>query len=217
MELAAQVQQLIAVLPTLPESKISFACSLINQYSRKRYLSEAQIPWVGKLVAIARGDVPQVQTVGDFTGVVSLFRSASAKLKFPKIRIQVDGAPVVLSVAGERSKAPGSINIAGEGSWNNREWYGRVSPEGRFDPSRTITAEFSRALIPVLNELSSDPIAAVQRYGRLTGHCMFCGLQLTDARSKAAGFGETCSQHWGLHEAWKRAAVNGPVPVAGVL
>lgn len=217
MELATQIQELTAVLPGLPASKMEFASSLISQYWRKRELSPAQLPWVGKLIAIAKGETPPAQTVGDFAGVIALFRAAQSKLKYPKIRIQVDGRGIVLSVAGERSKAPGSINVAGEGSWDNREWYGRVSPDGRFDPSRSITPEFSGALIPVLQELSSNPIAAVQRYGRLTGNCMFCGLTLSDPRSKAAGFGETCSQHWGLHEAWKTAVSRGPVPVTGVI
>lgn len=219
MELATQVSELMAVLPKLPASKIEFACSLVSQFNRRKCLSPAQEPWIGKLLAIAQGTAlaPQTLAVGNFAGVISLFRAASLKLKYPKIRIQVDGTPIVLSLAGERSKAPGSINLAGEGGWNDRAWYGRVSPQGTFDPSRSITPEFSAQLIPVLQELSNDPFATVQKYGRLTGHCMFCGLTLTDARSKVTGCGETCASHWGLSAQWKQALKNCPVPLTGTL
>jgi hypothetical protein len=223
MELAAQITTLTANLSNLPNSKIAFAVSLIGQYAKKRTLSDRQIPYVAELVKLATGQVPAAKTtdVGDFGGIVNLFKQAGTKLKYPKIRLQVPGSgliirTVILSVAGAQSKAPGSINVAGEGSWGNRDWYGRVSPEGQFDRARATTDEFAAALIPVLQELSSDPIAAVQRYGKLTGHCMFCGTELSDARSKAAGFGPVCADKWNLGDQWKQAAKLGPVPVAAV-
>lgn len=207
--LAQQVQELIINLPKLPVSKLSFATSLINQFSRKGSLSEKQIPYVSELVALAKGEAPakpQTTNVGDLSGLIVLFKTAGGKLKWPKVRLSITGKPVVLSIAGERSKAPGSINIAGEGGWGNRDWYGRVSPEGKFDPSRSLTAEFAAELTPVLEQLATDPIKAVQAYGKLTGQCMFCSLPLTDERSTAAGFGETCAKNWGLHAQWKQAA-----------
>lgn len=216
-DLAAQVQALLANLPTLPADKLSFATSLINQFESKRklfpngqYLSDNQIPHVTKLLALATGQPLPSRTaaVGDFGGVIALFKTAGANLKHPKIRLQVDGVGIALSVAGEKSKAPGSINVAGEGRWSpERPWYGRVSPEGVFDPARSLTPAFASALIPVLQELATDPVAAVQRYGRLTGHCMFCAKPLTseDGRSQAAGFGEKCAKNYGLHEQWKQA------------
>jgi hypothetical protein len=208
MELALQIQELTDHLPNLPYHRLGFASSLINQFSRKGQLSPNQTPWIAKLIAIAKGDAaqPAPVTVGDFAGVVSLFKTAAVKLKWPKIRLQVDGLPVVLSLAGERSKAPGSVNVAGEGGFGDRAWYGRVSPEGTFDPSRSLTPEFAAALVPVLQELAGDPLAAVKRYGTLTGSCMFCAKPLTDERSKAAGCGETCAKNYGLHDAWKQAA-----------
>jgi hypothetical protein len=208
-DLAAQVQELITNLPKLPTGKLSFATSLINQFTRKGALSVKQIPYVTELVALAKGQTlarPAQTNVGDLSGLIALFKTAGGKLKWPKVRLSINGTPVVLSVAGERSKAPGSINVAGDGGWSDRAWYGRISPEGVFDPSRSLTPEFGAALIPVLQQLATDPIVAVQQYGKLTGQCMFCGLPLTDERSTAAGFGETCAKNWGLRAEWKRAA-----------
>jgi len=210
MELALQIQELTAHLPSLPYHRLGFATSLINQFSRFGHLSEKQAPWVDKLLAVAKGEEPPQPeriAVGDLTGLIDLFKTAGAKLKFPKIRLQVDGKAVVLSVAGSKSKAPGSVNVAGAGGWSDREWYGRVSPEGQFDPSRSLPPAFASALIPVLRELARDPIASVKRYGTLTGSCMFCGLTLSgeDGRSKAAGMGEKCAKNYGLHDYWKAA------------
>jgi len=207
-QLDALIQDLISNLPKLPAQKLPFATSLLNQYSRKGTLSDKQAPYVAELVALATGQpLPsRSANVGDFAGVVALFKTASAKLKFPKIRLYVNGIGILLTLAGERSKAPGSVNVAGEGRWEDRAWYGRVSPEGTFDPSRTLTPDLSAALVPLLQELATDPLAAVQRYGKLTGHCMFCQKELTDERSKAAGFGEVCAKNYGLHEQWKQAA-----------
>jgi hypothetical protein len=195
---------------------LTFASNLINQFNRKGTLSDKAAPWVAKLIARAKGETPAPANVGNLSGLLDLFKTAGGKLKFPKIRLQVNGKGIVLSVAGERSKAPGSINIAGDGAWTERPWYGRVSPEGVFDPARSVDAAFAEAIAALLEELSSNPLAAVQRYGRLTGCCMFCGDSLgprnggpdtpTTRRSLAAGFGETCAKNYGLHAEWKQAA-----------
>jgi Family of unknown function (DUF6011) len=208
MELAVAVQELVTYLPNLPIDKLDFATSLINQFSRKGALSPKQAPWVSKLVALAKGDPlqPAPVTVGNLSDLIGLFNAAGAKLKWPKVRLSINGQAVVLSIAGERSKAPGSVNVAGAGGWGERVWYGRISPQGVFDPSRSLTPEFAAALVPVLEQLSSDPVTAVQQYGKLTGQCMFCSLPLTDERSTRAGFGETCAKNWGLHTQWKLAA-----------
>ncbi len=208
-DLAAMILELTANIVKLPQHDWGFASSLINQFSRKGDLSPNQWPYVRSLLAKAKGEIPAgpvAAEVGDLSGLLNLFKAAGTKLKYPKIRLLIGQVGVVLSVAGERSKAPGSINIAGEGRFDDRTWYGRVSPEGKFDPSRSLTPAFSAVLVPVLEKLSRDPAAAVREYGKLTGHCMFCSLPLYDDRSIAAGFGETCAKNWGLHDEWKEAA-----------
>jgi hypothetical protein len=215
--LALQVQELIDLLPHVPQKDIDFACNLVNRYNRYKTLLNPNTgkdsgPWVQTLIDRAKGIVPaQPQRtsaqVGDLSGLLILFRTAGAhKLKFPKIRLQVDRKPVVLSVSGPQSKTPGSISLSNGGKYGSPDnvWYGRVSPEGQFDGSRQLTPEFAALLIPILTELATDPYGAVQRYASLTGNCCFCGFILNE-ESSAAGMGETCSKHFGLHDHYKAA------------
>jgi hypothetical protein len=203
------IHTLTTVLPKLSARDMDFACKIIAYFNRHRTLSDGYMPWPQKLIDRANGTAParpQAASVGNLSGLLGLFKTAGAKLKWPKIKLAISGKVIILSVAGERSKAPGSINIKGEGDFNEAPWYGRVSPEGQYEPSRSVTPELQTALVALLTGLSNDPAATVQAYGKLTGQCMFCGLGLSDGRSTAAGFGETCAKNWGLHPQWKQAA-----------
>lgn len=44
----------------------------------------------------------------------------------------------------------------------------------------------------------NDQIILAKSYGDAYGNCMFCNRPLTDARSKAAGYGKTCAARMGL-------------------
>jgi uncharacterized protein DUF6011 len=208
MVLSEQINQLQSVLPALSERDRSFASDLIGCYRRFGSLSYRQEPWVVKLIDKATPRPTAGVSVGEFAGVIELFKTGNAKLKFPKIRLLCLDRPVILSLAGAQSKTPGYVNIAGEGQYPNREWFGRVSPDGVWEPSRTTSQEMREALVVLLQTLAADPAGVARQYGKLTGHCCFCGLELTDPRSTHAGFGEICSKHYGLHEQWK-TALNG--------
>lgn len=201
------IHELTTVLPKLAPRDVDFACKIVAYYNKHRRLSDGYMPWPQKLIDRANGMAATAKPqVGDLSGLIGLFTTAKAKLKWPKIKLTVTGKAVVLSLAGEKSKAPGSINVAGEGGWGERAWYGRVSPDGSYEPSRSMTPEFAAALVDVLKKLSTDPLKTVQDFGKLTGQCMFCNLPLNDPRSTTAGFGETCAKNWGLHAEWKQAA-----------
>jgi hypothetical protein len=205
------IHELITLLPKLSARDVDYACKIVAYFNRNGFLSDGYLPWPQKLIDRAKGIVParpQAASVGNLSGLIGLFKTAGANLKWPKVKLAIAGKAVVLSVAGAKSKAPGSINIKGEGSFEDAPWYGRVSPEGQYDPSRSVTPEFQAALVALLTGLSNDPAKTVQEYGKLTGQCMFCGQSLfgADGRSVAAGFGETCAKNWGLHAQWKQAA-----------
>jgi hypothetical protein len=217
--LSDKVHELTSVLPKLAERDVDFACKIVAFYNKRKTLSDGYMPWVQKLIDRANGIVPaqpQATNVGDLSGLIGLFKTAGTRLKWPKITLTITGKVVILSMAGERSKAPGSINIKGPGAFGESPWYGRVSPTGQYDPSRSVTPEFQAALVALLTGLSTDPFNTVQKYGKLTGQCMFCldtlgpregqAETLTTRRSVAAGMGEKCSKNWGLHEQWKQAA-----------
>jgi hypothetical protein len=157
-----------------------------------------------KAAAAAAKPAPVAVNVGSFSGVVALFETAKAHLKFPKIRLVVNGTKITLSLNGPRSKTPGSISISGEGVYPNRPYYGRVSPEGAFFPFR-MAAEFETALTAVLTKLAADPAGVAKEHGKLTGNCCFCNKVLglgEDKRSIVVGFGPRCAEHFGLKAEW---------------
>lgn len=205
--LSAQIAELQAALPKLGQKDKEFAADLISYFTKKKTLSARQEPWVGKLIERANTPKPEVQkvAVGSFAGVVALFNKSKEKLKFPKIVLQVQGLPVILSQAGPKSKAPGSINVMGEGQYPNRPWYGRVSAEGEWSPSFSMTPEFQNALQELLIKFGQNPARVAKEYGKLTGNCCFCNAKLENEKSVAAGFGPICAENYGLKEEWKNA------------
>src|SRR5262249_50313934 len=103
---------------------------------------------------------------------------------------------VQLHVTGAASKRPGTITVSNGGRYGefNSKWYGYISFEGKFEPSRNCTPEIEK----FLHEFAADPAKVAGEYGRLTGNCCFCGLKLTDERSTAVGYGPVCSEKYGL-------------------
>lgn len=145
--------------------------------------------------------VGQAAEVGSLNGLVEILAKAGGKLKKPKIALQMDnGKPLVLDVAGPRSKAPGTINVTDGGSYGNNTWYGRVGLDGKFVPSRVMTEADRPSIIALLTAMSQNPAATASQYGRLTGRCCFCSIPLTDGRSTAVGYGPKCASNYGL--AW---------------
>jgi hypothetical protein len=201
--------QLQENLGRLGQRDQQFANSLIADFNRYGRLTPGQQPWVGKLIERATAPRPEPTRidVGTMAGVIALFRRAQEHLKHPKIVLQCGTFPVTLSLAGSASKAPGSINVMGEGQYPNREWFGRISPEGQFEPSGSLLREQGRldAIQALLVSLGVDPAGVAKKHGALTGSCCFCNRKLTDAKSVAAGFGPVCADNYGLTAEWKSA------------
>lgn len=181
--------------------------------------------------------------VGDVRGIMGLFDRVKAKrLKTPALVI---GVPVTdreafirshpmltlsqnvktgesyflarVYVAGARAKIPGSITVTSADSRNPEDdrayWFGRVLVDGTFQPSRSAPA----ALAPRLAQFAAEPARIAGEAGRLVGRCCFCNLALSDGRSTAVGYGETCAANWGLP--WgkdKEAFVAEAVPAQAV-
>lgn len=220
--MTSDLQQLTDALPLLNQRDRAFAADLLADSKRYGRLTPNQAPWVTKLIAraqpvthtlpgLAPAPVTHTISVGDFAPVIALFGRAAEHLKYPKIRLLCDGTPIILSIAGQRSKAPGMVNITGEGAFPNRAWYGRIDQaNGQWEPARAAldNAQFGAALRNVLAELASDPARVAALYGKLTGNCCFCQRELTDARSVTAGYGPVCAEHYGLSAQWSSAVRN---------
>lgn len=204
-----QIEKLQSLLPALKAGDASFATSLIASY-KKYGLSAKQEPWIAKLIARAEGaeKKPEKATIslGDFAGVIKLFKTAQQHLTFPKIVLECAGKKVILSVAGAKSQNPGTVGISGEGQYPNREWFGRVTAEGVWEPSYKTDPTMQEALKTLLVELAKNPAGVAKLHGQLTGRCCFCNAKLTDKRSVTAGFGPICAEHYGLTAEWNSAA-----------
>lgn len=143
--------------------------------------------------APARASAP----VGDLSGINAMFDRARQHLRHPAIVL--DGFRV--NVAGPRAKHPGSLNVTSierttESRFGglDREWYGRVTVAGQFEPGRNAPADLANKL----RAFAADPAGEAARYGRLHGACCFCSIALRDERSTAVGYGPTCADHYGL-------------------
>jgi hypothetical protein len=175
-----------------------FADSLVQQ-AKRRPLSDKQTPHVFRLHDKALGIVPVVETVPvDATGIEALLRAAGSRLKYPAIKLRTeDGTYLRVSIAGDRSNNPGAINIAGEGSWPDRTFFGWIKA-GAYIPHHSASKATATAIGAALQAFAADPAGVAGAYGKKTGACCFCSRRLDDARSVEVGYGPTCADHYAL-------------------
>jgi len=148
--------------------------------------------------------------VGDMKKIIEMFEQAKQHLKYPKIRLTIGDSQIRLSMAGEKSKYPGAIQVVREieqevyGNQYRRavdkrhDWLGRINTDGTFTPDRNLHPEFLPQLIEFLKKFAKDPLAVAREYGLLTGNCCFCNKTLTATKSTDVGYGPICAKHYGL-------------------
>lgn len=178
----------------------NFVQSLIASYERNGYLSDKQWMWVDKLTDRAEAALSQpTVAIGDFGPMVALFDKATeAGLKFPKIRLDVDGeTKLVLAKCGSRSKHEGAIRATNGAGFNDPDnrYFGMIATDGRWVPGRDATP----AVVQMLKSFAADPEGVAAAYGQRTGSCCFCGRELTDERSTDVGYGPICAGKFGLN------------------
>jgi hypothetical protein len=195
------INVLVAALPALKAKDQDFAASLIAQHAKKG-LSPKQWYWVNELANRANKPdaAPAGTQVGSVKAIVELLDTAKAHLKRPAILVHANGQDLRLNIAGMTAKVPGSINVCSveKDSTGTRAWFGRVTREGEFQPSRKYDATTQTAVAAALTALANDPAKAAADYGHLTGVCCFCAKQLTDERSVSVGYGPVCAKHFAL-------------------
>jgi hypothetical protein len=179
----------------------SFAQSLLGQLDRQG-LSNSQLFWLNKLSekATATPEPEREKTkVGDLKGIMGLFDKAQEHLKFPAIVLAVRADEGYneyrLSVAGDRARVPGSINVTNTDKPQST-WFGRILQTGEFEASPRDATPAN--LIPGLARFAADPARVASESGRLTGRCCFCNKGLTDERSTEVGYGPICAKHYDL-------------------
>lgn len=205
MSIASQIVALDQAVDAkkLPASSMSFAKSLISQYTQKGRLSPKQADWVVKLVDQANSKTIELTkpretvAIGSMKPVVEMFAKAAEKLKQPKIILALENrTEIKLFVAGERSRTPGAVNVVKNDKFDNI-WYGRIYQDGKFEKSPRVT-EMPAGLIKLLERFAANPAEVAAEFGRLTGKCCFCNKTLKDERSTEVGYGPICAQKFGL-------------------
>jgi hypothetical protein len=191
--MTANIETLEAIRDQLPAGDLSFADSLLRQ-ARERGLSRKQLFWVDKLIERAKNP-PKTVEIGDLSKLIAFFENAGQKLKRPSIALTVGDIVIRLTIAGERSKVPGSILVAEDAPYGQGKWFGRILRDGTFAPGRD---EAPEGLFDLLRRLADKPAETAAEQGKLSGHCCFCDLPLKDERSLAVGYGKTCAHKWGL-------------------
>lgn len=156
----------------------------------------------------------EVRITEDFAGLTAVLTKArESGKKFPKIALRTaDGLPVVLSLAGDKSKAPGSVQVTDGGKFGDNVWYGRVEPSGAWVGGRDASPD----VLELLRRFAADPQGVAAAYGRETGECCFCQAELTDERSVLQGYGPVCAERHGLPWGERPAAPRqGELPLGG--
>lgn len=195
------VQGLLAVIGLLSPNDQSFAHSLCAQFHKKG-LTDKQMLWVHKLsekaTAPKNADL-QGANIGNVKPIVDLLETAKQYLKFPAIVVRANDRDFRLNIAGAVARHPGTINVcSAERGAEGRDWYGRISRDGTFQPSPRIDTATGTAVAAALTAMAANPARAAAEYGHLTGVCCFCSRPLTDDRSTAVGYGKVCASHYGL-------------------
>jgi uncharacterized protein DUF6011 len=133
----------------------------------------------------------------EITKIADAFAAAKGRgLKFPRLRL----GDFVFTLAGERSKRPGSINVAHATrrefdrftGAEKRQYLGNIA-EGKF--TRGFKCEPTEAA--EIAQVCADPEAAAVAYGRRFGQCACCGKELTNHESIERGIGPICAEKYG--------------------
>lgn len=132
---------------------------------------------------------PKTEAV-DVSAIVELLDTAKENLKWPKIRLH----GLSFSLAGERAKAPGTVNVTDGGPYGRNEWYGRIERDGTW----TLSAKATPEIIERVKAFAADPAKVGGEHGHTHGECCFCGTALSDERSTHHGYGPTCAKNWKL-------------------
>ena len=147
-------------LDGVPKKDLEFAASLLNQAkSGKKPLTDKQMYWVSKLASQAMGipdfTRPAEVNVGEFTGVIDLFKKAGTTLKYPRITLKTEGGQkLMLTLSGPTSKYPGVVNVTDGAGYGGNIWFGRVEASGKFTPGHA-SEKIKNDLTSILTKLAS--------------------------------------------------------------
>lgn len=189
--------EMLAVLRSMGD-KETFARDLLDAYARNGRLTDSQLVW-GHVLAVR---AVASRTV-NLSRVLTMFRAAtSPKSSWPKLQFKFGAHDITLSLAGPRSRYAGGVIITDGRSFRQNQFFGAIDVAGVFSAGRDCHPEVTA----FLERFNSDPAAVISEYGRRTGECIFCAMELKDECSVHVGFGPHCAKVWGLKTQWEAAA-----------
>jgi hypothetical protein len=160
-----------------------------------------QVDWINKLIANTYAYHASVQSQPnsfkqgpndrvDLTKVLEMFNHARQHLKRPKITLMLkSGGKIRIST----DKGGGFFWLNNPLSYSGT--YGRLENTGEIIWRRA-GLTLKQEILDLLNEFCANPQQVAIIHGKLSGHCCFCTLPLTDARSLHVGYGEICANHY---------------------
>ena len=173
----------------------NFAKSLFNYLQKNGGLSLKQLQ-----AAMTNTKPVTVDTRSDnFQKLFAAFAKAREGAKRPPIfRAGVEGDThgIRLSMAGPNARAEnqGCLYVTEDAPYDDREYLGKIMPDGGFRPSQAAT-DLQRQAVDLV---ADDPWQAALTYGRAMGKCSCCGRTLTAGKSIEDGIGPICKDKWGL-------------------
>ena len=174
-----------------------FASSLVEQYDRKRSLSDRQLDAAERMLAkiaatraakAARDEARTQVPVERLSAIHLMFgRAMDGGQKRPVYR----AAGLVLSLAPLSGRNSGSIYVKDA---ETGDYFGKIDEHLVY---RAVHAAPEWAA-DALSRIARDPSTAAVEYGRETGRCSCCGRELTNPDSIALGIGPICKDRWGF-------------------
>lgn len=128
-----------------------------------------------------------------FIKIIQIFDRAAENLSFPKIReihIDLDNSEPLTLHRYTQGKTPGAVSV----NDLSGEWFGKITRDGKFYPSRNCPSWIK----PALKLFCENPEKIAADSGKLNGRCCFCNRKLTDERSLSVGYGAICADNYGL-------------------
>lgn len=191
----------------------SFAQSVVSQYDRRGSLTDKQISALSSMLNRTEQRVPvksspmhkrtpiagtaTTQTATeptvrpktdavDVSRIEALFDAARSN-GLKRLKFRAEG--LTISPAPAHGSNPGALYVKDV----NDEYLGKIA-KGVYYPTR-FAAE---TVADTIKAIAADPLAVGVAYGKKTGRCCVCGIELTDPVSIANGIGPICESNWGF-------------------
>lgn len=165
-----------------------FARDMVDALDKYGSLTEGQAGAVRKMKATCeakRAERAVERAAGgreiDLGPIRAMFEAALASgKKLPVYR----AAGLVINRAPDHGKNPGALYVKDQESG---DYLGKI-----------LGTVYSGKPAPGLEAIAADPRAEAVKWGRETGRCSCCGLELTNKESIELGIGPICITKWGL-------------------